>query len=89
VLSAFLIYLLQELGGHIGHYWTTSNKIAATYEPLRSFISEKDADQALTAEYRAEFPAFCRRLQFLAGLFIAAHVGWAFVVSFHLTRPSS
>jgi len=85
VLSAFLIYLLQELGGHISHYWTTSNKIAAAYPPLRSFIGEKDADQALTPHYRAGFPAFCRRLQLLAGLFIAAHVGWTSVLSACLT----
>jgi hypothetical protein len=85
VLSAFLIYLLQELGGHISHYWTTSNKIAATYAPLTSFIGEKDADQARTPHYRAGFPAFCRRLQFLAGLFIAAHAGWTFVVAGCLT----
>jgi hypothetical protein len=80
VLCLFLIYLLQQLGGHISHYWTTSNKLAAGYPPLKPFISEKDARQAGKPDYRAPFPAFCRRLQFLAVLFMAAHLGWAVVV---------
>ena len=79
VLCFFLVYLLQELGGHIRHYWTVSNKLAVEHAPLRPFISGDDAAAAESPCYRAPFPPFCRRLQWLAGLFVLSHVGWALV----------
>jgi uncharacterized membrane protein YfcA len=82
-LCAFLLYLLHELGSHISHYWTTSNQIAAAFQPLTPFISKKDARAAREPGYRAPFPKFCRRLQGMALLFCSAHVGWA-VVAFAL-----
>ena len=82
VLCAFLLYLLDELGGHISHYWTTSNKLAAENPPLVGFISAKDALAVREPGYHAPFPPFCRRLQCLAGLFLAAHLGWAVVVAY-------
>jgi hypothetical protein len=85
VLCLFLVYLLHELGGHIRHYWTTSNRIAASNEHLVAFISPSDAEAARVARYRAPFPAFCRRLQWLAGLFVVAHVGWLGIVVVVLT----
>jgi hypothetical protein len=80
-LCGFLIYLLRELGKHIQHYWTTSNRLAASTPMLQSFISPKEMAKTRGADYRADFPAFCRRLQVLAGLFGFAHVGlWALMV---------
>jgi len=81
VLSAFLIYLLYELGKHIRNYWTQSNTIAAGYAPLRQFVGEKNAKKAEGTNYRAEYPPFCLRLQILAGLFVVAHIGWAAVAA--------
>jgi len=80
VLCVYLCYVLGELGRHIRNYWTTSNKIAADAPPLVSFIGEDNARQAKEADYKARFPPFCRRLQYLAGLFMLAHVGWLLFV---------
>jgi hypothetical protein len=82
VLCVFLFYVLNELGRHIRNYWTTSNKLAAPYPPLASFIGESEVLKAREPKYEAEFPAFCRRLQYLAVLFLFAHVGWAGFVIF-------
>lgn len=84
VLSGFLMYVLNELGSHISNYWTSSNKIAAGYAPLVPFVGEDTAAKATEKGYHAEFPQFCRRLQYLAGLFIAAHIGWALIVALKL-----
>ena len=80
VLCVFLIYLLAQLGGHISHYWTTSNKLASGYPPLAAFLSAADLAAVRTGR-PAPFPAFCRRLQLLAALFAAAHVGWLGLVA--------
>ncbi|OOP57225.1 MAG: hypothetical protein AYP45_04670 [Candidatus Brocadia carolinensis] len=77
VLCGFLVYLLQELGSHISRYWTSSNQIAANYGPLVRFIDKSDAVAARKSDYCAPFPKFCRRLKFLAILFLIAHVGWS------------
>jgi hypothetical protein len=74
-LCVFLIYLLQELGGHISHYWTSSNTLAVADPRLTALIFPDDV-AAAKANRPAPFPAFCRRLQALAGLFAAAHIGW-------------
>jgi hypothetical protein len=87
VLAAYLIYVLGELGNHIRTYWTSSNKIAAKSAGLMDFIGEKDKFEAKLPGYRAEFPRFCRRLQFLAFLFVFAHLGWVVVVAFRGGRP--
>jgi hypothetical protein len=76
VLSLFLYYMLQELGSHIRSHWTKSNKIAADYSLLGSFMSKEEAIKAKSPEYSAGFPRFCRRLQQLAILFMLAHLGW-------------
>jgi hypothetical protein len=84
VLCLFLIYLLHEAGSHIQHYWTTSNKLAARDAYLAPFIGPEDAAAARGDEYSAPFPKFCKRLQLLAALFLAAHVGWVAVATIHL-----
>jgi hypothetical protein len=88
VLCAFLLDVVTELGGHISHYWTSSNTIAASYPPLTQFISADDAKHAASLGYRAGFPRFCRRLQVLACLFLLAHVAWLTFV-LHMTRCGS
>ena len=82
VLCAFLLYLLSELGGHISHYWRSSNRIAAGYAPLIPFVGESNANAARAADYEVPFPAFCRRLQYLAALFLVAHIGWIGFVAY-------
>ncbi len=82
VLCGFLVYLLNELGGHISHYWASSNRIAAGYVPLIPFIGESNATAARASDYRVGFPAFCRRLQYLAILFLGAHLGWVSFVAY-------
>lgn len=82
VLCGFLWYLLNELGGHISRYWASSNRIAAGYSPLIPFIGEKNANAARAPSSRVPFPSFCRRLQYLAILFILAHIGWLVFVAY-------
>jgi hypothetical protein len=79
-LSYFLIDMIQQLGSHVQHHWTTSNRIAAVTPTLTSFIDPRDVESARRDSYRAPFPSFCRRLQVLAVLFLIAHCGWAIVV---------
>lgn len=86
-LCLFLIYLLNELGRHISHYWTISNRLASASPALAGFLSASDL-AAARAGRAAPFPAFCRRLQFLAALFAAAHVGWFGVVALVLSARS-
>ena len=88
LLSVFLIYFLNELGRHIKRYWTTSNRLAASSAVLRDFIDRDDALAAQRKGYQAGFPAFCRRLQLLATLFIFAHLGWGCIVQFFLPTVS-
>ena len=80
VLCVFLFYILGELGKHIRNYWTFSNQLAVDLPFLVSFIGEENARRAKDANYRAEFPQFCKRLQYLAVLFMLAHIGWALFV---------
>lgn len=80
VLCLFLIYLLQELGGHISHYWTSSNRLAAGNAQLADFVFPNDIE-AVRAGRAAPFPPFCRRLQILAGMFAGAHVVWLVIVA--------
>ena len=93
-LCVFLIYLLSELGRHISRYWTSSNKLAVDYPPLVPFIEESDA-VAVRADpkYCAPFPRFCARLQWLAWLFLLAHIAWAcfavFVLSNHVISQTA
>ena len=82
VLCMFLYYVLGELGRHIRNYWTFSNKIAADLPFLTSFIGKDNARRAKEENYEAEFPQFCKRLQYLAVLFMLAHLGWALFVAF-------
>jgi hypothetical protein len=82
VLCGFLLYLLTELGGHISHYWASSNRIAAGYAALVPFVGESNARAALASDYRVPFPAFCRRLQYLVALFIVAHLGWLVFIAY-------
>lgn len=82
VLCGFLLYLLNELGGHIRHHWASSNRIAAGYGPLTPFLGKGEAATVLLPGYEASFPAFCRRLQMLAALFLLAHLGWAAFVAY-------
>lgn len=80
-LCVFIIYVLGELGKHIRNYWTYSNKIAANVPMLVSLIGDDTARQAKEACYRAEFPKFCRRLQYLVVLFMLAHIGWVLFIA--------
>ena len=82
VLCIFLLYMLNELGGHISHYWASSNRVAAGYAPLIPFIGESNATAARAHDYSVAFPAFCRRLQELAILFLVAHLGWVIFVGY-------
>ena len=88
MLCVYLLYVLWELGRHIRNYWTSSNKIAVDAPLLVSFISEDDARQAKKAGYKAQFPPFCRRLQYLTVLFLLAHVGWLLFVIFMHPPPT-
>ena len=81
VLCVFLFYVLGELGRHIRNYWTFSNKIAADLPFLVSFIGEDNARKAKEVDYKADFPQFCKRLQYLALLFMLAHIAWALFVA--------
>jgi hypothetical protein len=85
-LCLFLIYLLAQLGGHISHYWTSSNRLAASNAQLAALIFPEDLATARHGQ-RVPFPAFCRRLQFLAALFAAAHITWLILASMVL-RPA-
>jgi hypothetical protein len=86
VLCAFLIYLLQELGGHITHYWHTSNQLAAKHTQLVPFIGKDEAEKARKNNYTVAFPPFCRRLQILAALFAASHIMWVAVAAIYLQK---
>jgi hypothetical protein len=85
-LCYFLIDMIQQLGKHVQHYWTSSNRIAAATPALTSFIDPRDVERAREETYRAPFPRFCRRLQVLAILFLLAHSGWAILVLTSLTQ---
>ena len=85
-LCLFLVYLLEELGGHISHYWSVSNTLAASTSSLTPFISATEATEARQPGYKAAFPAFCRRLQALAGLFLVGHAAWLAIVLCGLPR---
>jgi hypothetical protein len=85
-LCLFLVYLLEELGGHISHYWSVSNTLAASTSSLTPFISATEAMEARQPGYKAAFPAFCRRLQALAGLFLVGHAAWLAIVLRGLPR---
>jgi hypothetical protein len=82
VLCVFLIYVLNELGTHISNYWASSNRIAADLPLLVSYIGKDNARQVKGAKDQPEFPKFCRRLQYLAVLFMLGHIGWALLVTF-------
>ena len=80
LLSAYIMYVLHQLAKHIRTYWTAANRLAAPDPFLRSYISPKDAKAALTDTYRADYPAFIRRLNIPPLLFAVGHVAWAMYV---------
>jgi hypothetical protein len=83
-LCGFLIYMLRENGGHVSHYWTSSNKIAAAEPKLRPFIGAKEADRALNKpNYKAPFPSYCRRLELLAAAFAVVHLAAGSLLIYH------
>lgn len=75
VLCLFLIFMLHELGRHIRHYWAVSNRIVAPNGSLRALVFGSPPKDAPVT-----FPPFCRRLQYLAGLFLAGHLAWLAIV---------
>lgn len=86
LLCVFLIYLLHELGNHIRRYWNRSNVLIASSSRLTQFLANSNANGVDCPRCRPPFPKFCRRLQYLAAIFIVAHIGWLWVALFHLSE---
>jgi hypothetical protein len=81
LLCAYLIFVLYELGGHIQHYWTAANKLAAKSTILSDYIGPKEATAAQHEAYRAKFPKFIARLMVPPSLFAIAHLTWGIYVT--------
>jgi hypothetical protein len=81
LLAGYVAYVLHQLGKHICHYWTTSNRLAAAHPILRDFIPAKDAEQAGQKDYVAPYPLFIKRLRIPIALFALGHLVWALYVT--------
>lgn len=72
------------------HAWTQTTwilpptKLPQATRPLYHLWVKTQPQKQQRKGYHAEFPQFCRRLQYLAVLFIAAHIGWALIVALRL-----
>ncbi|MDM0116719.1 hypothetical protein QTI66_31780 [Variovorax sp. J22R133] len=80
VLSAYIAFVLSELGDHIQRYWTAANKLALQSKPLSEYIGTKETEKARHEFYKADFPRFIKRLMWPPGFFVVAHLSWAIYV---------
>lgn len=82
VLSAYVIYVLYQLGKHIRKYWTSSNRLAAPDEFLKDYISDEDAKAAKHKGYKAKYPPFIIRLFIPPAIFAVGHIAWVIYVGY-------